>query len=182
MVDGRLHMTLVLGVTAAALNGCGTAEQVFLLEQICNPETPYAYGDAVCTVSGDAELTTALTSDSTAVHFGPKSGELRILLYALGAAGQTRWSLDALAASSRSEGSTLYRSISWGSCGSSCPSDPEDVEAPLSQDFQWAAVVADLPGTSNVASQVDALLTLRGADIDLIDIRMPGYDPSYYYY
>ncbi|RLB46264.1 MAG: hypothetical protein DRI90_27520, partial [Deltaproteobacteria bacterium] len=156
-------------------------DQVFLLDEICSPETAAMYGPGVCTVSGDAELTTGLSSDTTAVHFGPKSGELRIQLYAIRAASQPRWSLDALAAASRSEGSTLYRSISWGSCGTDCPSDPEDVQAPLSQDFQWAAVVDDLQGSSYVLSQIDALLTLRGADIDLIDIRLPGYDNSYLY-
>ncbi len=181
MVEWRRSGALTLGLSAALLIGCGGNDQVFLLDQLCNPDTPSIYGEVVCTVSGDAELTTGITSDTTAVHLGPDTGELRIKLYAIGATSQPTWSLDVLAAASRSEGSTLFRSLTWGNCGSACPSDPDDVQAPLAQDFQWAGMVDDLPGSPSATSQTDALLTLRGADIDIIDIRTPGFDQATYY-
>ncbi|MBW2454591.1 MAG: hypothetical protein JRI68_08775 [Deltaproteobacteria bacterium] len=181
MADLERCGALLLGLAATWLMGCGTQGQVLLLDQICNPEGPLVAPVPPCSVSGDAELTTGVSGDTTAVHFGSGTGELRILLSAVQAASQPRWSLDVLAASSRSEGSTLYRSISWGTCVSDCPSDPEDVEAPLSGDFQWAAMVTEVTGSFNVQTSSDAMLTLRGTDIDIIDVRTPGYD-SYYYY
>ena len=92
------------------------------------------------------------------------------------------WSLEVLAASSRSEGSTLYRSMTWGSC-TNCPPNPNDVEVPLDEEFVWAGVINDTPnlGTSNYPPD-DANFTLRGADLDIVDLRTPGVDNSDYYY
>jgi len=180
MVDRKGFAPLCLALASCGLLGCGSEAQVLLLDRICNPDVPLATSQPNCTVAGDADLTTGVTGDTTAVRFGPSTGELYVRLGAIQAASQAVWSLDVLAASSRSEGSTLYRSLSWGTCGSDCPSDPDDVEAPLSDEFQWAAMVTDLAGSFSAPSTLDAFLVLRGADIDIIDLRTPGFD-SYYY-
>ncbi len=181
MADLARPGALLLGLAAAWLVGCGSESQVLLLDRICNPDGPMVSSVPPCSVSGDAALTTGVTGDTTAVHFGSNTGELRILLAAIQAANQSRWSLDVLASSSRSEGSTLYRSLSWGTCGSDCPSDPVDAEAPLGEDFEWAAMVDEVQGSFSAQTSSDAMITLRGAALDIIDLRTPGFE-SYYYY
>jgi len=185
---GQLGRASILLVPLAMLiSGCETDGSPLLLDLICGPQTYYSPGTgASCTVTGDAVLTSGVTGNATGVHFGAAgSGELRIRINAIPATYQgVSWSLEALAASSRSEGSTLYRSLTWGTCvNTTCPPNPNDVEVPLDEDFVWAGVIDDAPnlGAGNYPPD-DANITLRGADIDLVDLRTPGFDGQNYYY
>ena len=185
-----------LALCGIALAGCSGGDgAAMLLNQICNPaplgpyyvEPPSTGTDsAACTVSGDATITDGLSSGATAVKLGPNGGDFRIRLQAIPPAfsysvGET-WSLDVLAASSRPEGSTLVRLLSYGSCGAACPPDPADVEANLTEDVSWVSVVSDLPTSEGQSYPSDAVLIFRGADIDILELRAPGYDQNSVYY
>lgn len=158
--------------------GCGVGGRPMLLDQVCRGSSFAGTNVPNCRLSGDAAYVMGPTADSRAVELGPAgTGTLSILINAIGAGNSVSWTLDVLSASSRPEGSTLYRTMTWGSCGATCPSDFGDVEAALDHDFKWARVVDDAPGTGlGVFIPDDAVVTLRGADIDLIDIRTPGFD------
>jgi hypothetical protein len=171
---------------AAVLFSVGCADpNPLLLDTVCR-STVSAEGQQssvdACIVSGDAELVTGVSSDVMAVQFGPSgNGELRIRLNAIAATTADRWTLEALVASNRPEGSTLFRSLTWGSCGATCPADPPDVEADIDEDFAWTRVVDDSEGTSFTPGNTevvpdDASIIFRGADLDLLDIATPGFD------
>jgi len=117
-----------------------------------------------------------MTEDSIGFRLGPGTGALTIRLDGLAAVQSPFWSLEVLAASNRPEGSTIFRTLTWGSCGANCPPDPGDVQAPLSQDFAWVNVLENEQGVTFVVSTDipnDAVVTFRGADIDILDIRTP---------
>lgn len=163
--------------------GCAAEPQPLLLDTVChNVFSQSGVQSESCTVSGDVELTSGVSKNVIAVRFGPSGvGELRIRLNAITASTQQRWSLEALVASTRPEGSTLFRSLTWGSCGATCPADPADVQATASEDFEWVRVIDDYEGGTFDPSAFqpipdDAALIFRGADIDLIDIATPGFD------
>lgn len=166
-----------------AVIGCAAEPQPLLLDTVCrNFFSPNGTQSAACTVSGDVKLTSGVSRDVTAVRFGPKGvGELRIRLNAIAATTQPTWSLEALVASTRPEGSTLFRSLTWGSCGATCPADPADVQANVSEDFQWVRVIDDYAGSNFDPATFqtipdDAALIFRGADLDLLDLATPGFD------
>jgi len=175
-------------------SGCATEQQVRLLDDICSgvngyyntPPAASSTTEPACRLEGDARETTAISADSIGFQLGPATGSLIIRLNAIPAALQGgTWSLDVLTASSRAEGSTLYRTITWGSCGGACPADPADSQAELNDDFAWVPLVVDQPGyVPNSGEQLldDATLILTGADIDIVDVRTPGYDPYNFYY
>lgn len=179
MADRRMTFALLL---AAASAGCSTKEIPLLLDVICRgtyQDLNNHTSSPACRVDGDAEETTGITGDSYAVHLGPSTGTLYIKVGMIVAVMQSTWSFDVLAASTAPEGNTLYRTLTWGSCANGCPGAAGDVQAQLKEDFQWAKVVENLPGTTGTYAPVDAELGLRGADIDIVDVRTPGYDGSY---
>ncbi len=167
---------------ALLLTGCAAEGQPLLLDAICRSSIPSSSGTLVapCSASGDVELTSGVSKDVIGVRFGPSGvGDFRIRLNAITATTQAEWSFEVLAASTRPEGSRLFRTITWGSCGATCPADPVDVEVALSNDFEWAIVVDDAEGATVdpfLPSPDDAALVFRGADIDLVDVATPGVD------
>jgi hypothetical protein len=172
MVD--LRHIIALGLAASACNSDPETQSI-LLEQLCSQPPAANTGIAACTLEGDAQRTSGLTADSTAIRLGPSSGALRIRLNLFPVA-QQQWSLEALAAARplRPEGNLLFRSIDFGSCDAvTCPDQPPDTQAPLSEDFQWAVMVESLPGsaTPGTVPPDDASLILRGADIDILELR-----------
>ncbi len=184
----------LLGQTLATaallgLSGCATADSVMLLDQVCKatyaPASNNPINGDACTVAKDARETTGLTGDSLAFRLGPSTGELRIRLDVIPAVTSANWAIEVLAASSRPEGSTIYREINWGSC-KGCPSTPKDAEAALGEEFEWVRVIENQPAfqtwSSSAALASDSLIIFRGADIDIVDIRTPGYDNQYGYY
>lgn len=189
MADPRLLIPLTAAASLMLL-GCSTEPQVRVLDNICNPDLDeYYYGSTgssnACTVSGDARETTGVSADTIGFKLGPGTGSLHIRMNAIQAVYSSVWSLDVLAASARPEGSTIFRTITWGSCASSCPADPDDTEAALAEDFEWITMVTGETGAVQFSDPIpdDALLTFTGADIDIVDIRLPGWDhDSYYYY
>ncbi len=165
--------------------GCAAEPQPALLDTVCRSQFSSGGLPATvpaCTTTGDVEITSGTSNDITGVRFGASGfGELRIRLNAINATTQNEWSLETLVASTRPEGSTLFRSLTWGSCGASCPIDPADVEAPTTEDFQWLRVIDTYAGSTfdpltGMPVPDDAAVILRGADIDLIDISTPGFD------
>jgi hypothetical protein len=177
MADRRL-VALLAGLAA----GCDAEPSSLLLDNVCSrssffdPNTGMDLGPA-CELSGDAQLVTSLSSDVSGVRFGPGGGSLKVRLAVLAAANDDRWTLDALAAATRPEGSSIFRSLTWGSCGPGCPADPVDVGAPLDESYVWVTVVADQPGSNGAQIPTDASLILRATDVDLVDIRTPGFGP-----
>jgi hypothetical protein len=180
-MDRRAAVAMVLGALAG---GCQAEDQVLMLDTICRNFFSPTTGQSLepCTTSGDVEIVTGVSEDVTAVHFGSNgTGEFRIRINAISAANQSaQWSFEALAASSRSEGSSLFRTLTWGSCGATCPADPPDIEAEVTEDFEWLRVIDDYAGsnfnTTFVPVPDDAAISFRGADLDLIDVRTPGFD------
>jgi hypothetical protein len=171
-------------LVAAALgaSGCGSEPVALLLHQICT--TPLAFeAQPACYLGGDARRTTGMTGNTVAFHLGPATGSLHIRLAAVPGIDRPRWSLDLLAASARPEGTTVYVELTWGTCTTVCPaSDPQDASAPASESFQWLALVQGVEGAQISPSSTervppDAVLTFRGADVDIVDIRLPGYEP-----
>jgi hypothetical protein len=182
MADSRAAL---IAIALSLLAGCGASGRPMLLDQICRGTSPSGTGTPNCALSGDAAYISGITADSRAVRLGPSGqGALTILLSALGATTQSTWSVEVLSAAGRPEGSTLYRSMTWGSCAQQCPADAGDVEASLDQDFQWARVVAEADGAVQLGTfgttgvPDDAVLVLRGADIDIVDLRTPGFEGS----
>jgi hypothetical protein len=175
MVEWQRAILACLVATASA--ACGGEEGHLLLATICSRPSPTGTNAPACRVSGDAELTTGLTPESLAVRFGSASGALHIRINAIDAILQPSWSLEVLAAARPlgASGNHLFRSFDWGSCALECPQDAPEVEASLEEDFAWVAVVEDLGGTHGAFVPDDATLTLRGADIDLLDLRTPGF-------
>jgi hypothetical protein len=183
-LSSRIAMVLALPLLCA----CGADGRPMLLDQVCRGSSLNGSGTPNCTLGGDAEYVSGITADSRAVRLGPSGqGSLSILISALGAASQPNWSVEVLVAAGRPEGSILYRSMTWGSCPQSCPADLGDVEAALDQDFQWARVITDakgqttstpMPGFPPTVAAIpdDAVITLRGADIDIVDLRTPGFE------
>ena len=178
----RLCLTLAL---AALTAGCTADANPLLLDTVCRTQvSPNGLPSTVpaCAVSGDVVITTGVSSDVIGVRFGPSGmGALRIRLNAIAATTAERWTLEALVASTRPEGSTLFRSLTWGSCGARCPSDPADIEAKVDDSFTRVVVVADFEGTNFEAGSTDivpddATIVFRGADIDLVDISTPGFE------
>ena len=182
----RSHLVLLHLLLLPFLAACGGEPNGLLLDTVCRIEVSNSTGVNApgCTVSGDVELTTGVASNLLGVRFGPSAiGELRVRLNAIPATMATTWSLDALAASSRPEGSTLFRALTWGSCGATCPQDPPDVQVPLTEDFQWGSLLSDYDGSRGDPSTFtpvpdDAVLILRGSDVHLLDLRTPGYEPD----
>jgi hypothetical protein len=165
------------------LLGCDTEGQPMLLDQVCSQPSYDGGPGPACVVSGDAEITSGITPDATAVRLGTNGGVLRIRTNALQGLNGATFSLDVLAAANplRAEGNVLFRTLTWGSCGTQCPPEPSDSEASLSEDYAWAEMVKDLASAQGVAPD-DAVIELRGADIDILDLRLPGLDPDSYYY
>jgi hypothetical protein len=175
---------------AMAIAGCAEDRQAFMLDNICRNQ--FAVRDQFgtpspgCRLSGDATFTTGISSDSIAVKLGPNGGRLEIALAAIPAAHQATWSFDALVASRRPEGSVLGRpEIDWGSCGVICPGVIEGVEVDLTDEVRWAVLIDGRPGTATQFAQfaaspipADAVITLRGSDIDILDVRTPGFDEN----
>ena len=126
MADRRMAFALLL---LAASAGCGADGVPLLLDVICRSTyqdlNDYTSSSA-CRVEGDAQETTGINGDSYAVHLGPSTGTLYIKLGKIAAAIQTSWSFDVLAACTAAEGSTLYRSLTWGTCSGPCPGDHAD--------------------------------------------------------
>lgn len=184
------HVALrALGALGAliALAGCSTTEGGFLTE-LCNAEITefdFNFGTSstfpACTVSGDAAQVSGTTADSVAYSFGPDTGALHVRLSALPIATYPQpFTLEVLAASSRPEGTALYRELTWGGCGAECPDDPVDVSVPLATDYSWAKMLDAVPGSDGrFTLGADALLTLRGASLDLLDLRWSPI-PKYY--
>lgn len=171
-------------VMACALMGCADANPL-LLDTVCNTDiSPSGAPSPIepCIASGDVTITTGVSRDVMGVRFGPSGqGEFRIRLNAIGAVNADRWTMFALVASTRPEGSTLFRSMTFGSCGASCPADPPDIEVAVDEDYALVRVVDDLEGanfTEGSAQFVpdDASITFRGADMDLIGISTPDFD------
>ncbi len=165
--------------------GCAADANPLLLDTVCRSQvSPDGSTSQVepCIVTGDVKITTGVSDDVMGVRFGPSGvGELRIRLNAIAATTTETWTLDALVASTRPEGSTLFRSLTWGSCGTTCPADPTDVEAPVEEDFTWVRAIDNSQGTSFDPSSLggapdDAALIFRGADIDLVEISTPGFE------
>lgn len=175
-----------LCVITLALPGCADDGQGFLLDSLCRGAifNPQSGGVAsTCRLSGDATFTSGITSDAIAVTLGPAGGQIDIALAAIPAVHQSTWSLDALVASRRAEGSVLGRpQINWGSCGVTCPGPIEGVELDLTEDLRWAVLVDTRPGTATSFTgagsstiPADAVITLRGSDIDILELRTPGF-------
>lgn len=178
---GALGLLAVAGLGLSA--GCGSSDSsVRLLDRVCGgpiitanegePPAPPA-----CTIAGDAEQITGVTGDSIGYHFGPKTGSLTIRLDALihtgtGVGGTVEFWLDVLAASTRPEGSMLYRTLTWGNCAA-CPDDPADGQAAFGEDFEWVKAVEPVALADTLSLPDDAEVTFRGADLDLADIRAP---------
>ena len=173
----RVGAALAALVLAGSLAGCTHQNSAMLLDLICNDETTSGFGASGCHVEGDARFTSGISGDSMAVLFGPEGGALVMRVNAIDGSRAPSWTFDVLASSSRPEANTIARSLAWGSCGASCPADPADVEAPLSDDYQWITVVDAELGTNYNQPPNDALLTLRGTSVHLLDVRTPGYDP-----
>jgi hypothetical protein len=176
----RVALVTALG---ALLTGCCASGRPMLLDQICRGRT--STGGPNCVLGGDAAYISGITTDTRAVRLGSSGkGTLSFPINALGAATQPQWSLQVLSAAVRPEGSTLYSSMTWGSCGTACPADVGDVEADLNQDFQWAQVVSGATGVPTTITPAgtptlipdDAVITLRGTDLDIVDLRTPGFE------
>ncbi|MSP24560.1 MAG: hypothetical protein EXR75_05225 [Myxococcales bacterium] len=172
---GRARALVALFLLGAGANACVTYEG-FYLNQICGSVTTNFDKNesySPCTVSGDASEVSGATADSVAYRFGPKTGALHIRLSALPIADEPTWTAEVLAVASRPEGSTLFRELTWGSCGAECPTDPGDASAPVTTDLGWAQLIDGVagPGRNFTAIPEDAILTLRGANINLYDLR-----------
>lgn len=174
MVD---HRTAPYAAVLALLaSGCTVDDaDGRLIDRLCDPalaEYPQVSGSATCEISGDAFKTTGMTGNSVGYRFGPAGGALRIRLSALDAPWDSIWSLDVLASAAPDHSELLRRSLTWGSCGSACPDDPEDWGAILPDNYNWVPVVAALPGLGfNGAVPADAYLELSGNNIHIVDLR-----------
>lgn len=186
MVEPRL---LVFVSVAIASVGCADDQQAFMLENLCRSQAPIAgpSGSSLptCRLAGDAAFTSGISSDAIAVKLGPGGGRLEIALNAIPAVHQASWSFEALVASRRPEGSVLGRpEIDWGSCGVACPGVIEGVEVDLTDEVRWASLVENRLGTGTPTTVAispippDAVIILRGADIDILDVRTPGFDEN----
>ena len=168
-----------IAFVALLSSACGGDEQALRLEQVCG-QPPVPQQSAPCRLSGDAQQTTGLTGDAMAIHFGSAGGALEIRINALGAPLEQTWSFEALAAARplRAEGNVLLRKFDFSSCDAvACPEQPVDTQAALDEDFQWAVMVETIPGSNANPIPDSATLTLEGADIDIVDIRTPGFVP-----
>ncbi len=180
----RQWKAALLAGIAACVSACEVSNNPLLLDTVCRGQAlPGSIPDQVapCVTTGDVALTSGASSDVIGVRFGPSgSGQLSIRLNAIAAITAETWTLEALVASTRPEGSTLFRSLTWGSCGATCPSDPPDIEAIVSDDYTWAQVIENVEGTNLLPGEQpvpdDAALIFRGADIDLVDIATPGFE------
>jgi hypothetical protein len=184
MADGRA----LLVVAALGCTGC-TETFARLLDFVCRESVPNAgvnpnqvgsgaagpsqFGEN-CELENDAVATTGLTSDSLAFHFGPDGGSLAILMAAVPAALEAKFSLEVLVASSSADGSVLTRELTWGSCGASCPVDPPRADADVSDAFVWVTLIGETTGTQGEPIPSDAILTLSGRELDIVDLRTPG--------
>ncbi len=166
----------LLGIACVWLSGCGIDPEVLALDTLCRGGNGVA-SDDICYVRFDAELTSGVASDMLGVRLGSDGGELHIRVSAIPNANRSRWSLDVLAAST-STSSILTRTLTWGSCGAVCPTDPVNVQVTLEEDFNWAQVVVDGDGAQapRTALPPDAELILSGADIDILALRTPGFE------
>ncbi len=187
MTVRRLAAAVLALGALTALGGCSVAEGGFLTE-VCGAEyTDFSVGFGegstytACSVSGDAAQVTGTTADSIAFRFGPDTGALQIRLSALPLAFNPQpFTAEVLAAASRPEGSTLYRELTWGACGPECPDDLVDASAPLVADYSWLKMLDAVPGfDGRVTLGADALLTFRGASVDLLDLRWPPQADPY---
>ncbi len=183
----RLRVAAV-ATLALATAACAAEDSTFLLNSLCGRASGVGgAGQAPqCQITGDAARVTGVSEDTFGIRFGPSgTGEVRIRLSAIPAASTAQWSLLALAASTRPEGSTLFRTLTWGSCGATCPPDPADIEAPVEEGYTLIRVVNDSEGagagrdmgTVGIVPE-DAVVVFRGADIDLADLTTPDFDAS----
>jgi len=163
---------------AAALSGCAEGTPL-MLDNICaQGQSNFSERQLGCRLGGDAAFVTGLTPDATAIRFGTGGGSLTIFLDAIPAVQESVWSLEALVASNRPEGSVLGRDeIDWGSCGVACPGNIGGIEVDVPDSVSWARVVDAERGTS-FAQPTGAELTFRGTDLDIIDLRTPGSDEN----
>jgi hypothetical protein len=168
-----------IAFVALLWSACGGDEQALRLEQVCG-QPPVPQQSAPCRLIGDAQETTGITGDSLAIRFGSAGGALEIRINALGAPLEQTWSFEVLAAARplRPEGNLLVRKLDFSSCDAvSCPEQPVDSQAALDEDFQWAVMVETIPGSNSNPIPDSAKLILEGADIDIVDIRTPGFEP-----
>ena len=169
-----LGVMLLAGGTSL---GCDDTTSM-LLDNVCNQTVSMQTGlsSPGCRLEGDAQVTTGISDDSIAVILGPGGGTLSIRINAIPASGQPTWSLDVLASSTRPEANTLGRTLTWGSCGAACPPDPADAEAPLQEGFQWITIIDSELGSNLALPPDDASVILRGRDMEILDIRTPGFE------
>jgi len=162
---------------AAALTGC-TSGTPFMLDNLCSGDVAFPEQQPRCRLGGDAAFVSGLTPNTLAVRFGPGGGSLALALDAIPAVQESTWSLEVLGVSNRPEGSSLGRDeIDWGSCGVACPENVVGVEVDLPEDVSWARVVDAARGTS-FAQPTGAVIVFRGTDLDIIDLRTPGFDQN----
>jgi hypothetical protein len=184
----RWTLAAALGATVFLNVACMSDPDALLLDHICDPDfdnnfngpiaisPPEPGGGAgissICTTGGDAKQVAGITNDAIAFHFGPSTGSLSIHLSAFEAIRDPTWSFDVLARSTRPEGSELFRILTWSTCAA-CPPDPSDASGRVTQDYSWVRALNDYSGMSDASEALpnDAVITLRGADIDIVNVR-----------
>jgi len=184
-----LSAMMLMGLVGLGALGCATEDRrARTLDDVCRVMIPSSVpGEAslpACEVEGDATQTSSITGDSIGFLLGPRGGALRVRIAAFdyliaeyyGPTSVNWWSIDALVASARIDGSELIRSVTWGSC-SNCPDDPPDYSVDIGEDYAWVLVAEELEGlapygtTGGISVPTDAMLRLRGADIQIADIH-----------
>ena len=175
--EKTIRMACLLSVLLTpAWMGCSSAEQpALVLDELCGSPllVPDTDESGPCRVSGDAQMASGLLSNLVAYRLGSGTGALHIQMGAmLSHVGGATWSMDVLVRSLRPEGSTLYRTLTWADC-LLCPPDPPDAEGKVTESASWMRAVDGVAGLDgkfeNLADTAE--LTLRGADIALIDVR-----------
>ena len=165
-----------VSLMALALAGCEAGDRrPLLLQELC--VTDFA-GRPLCTVSGDAAISTGLTEDAPAIRFGPAGGRFETNLAAIPDVQEARWSLEALVESEG--GNILLRdAIDWRGADGRCTNDvcPPTIGAssatvPPGQPG-WVRVVDAQFGTSFATVPAGAVIAFEAADLVLYDLRTP---------
>ncbi len=181
----------VVMIVALGSSACASDPQALLLDHICDPDSENEFDDfseplppppgpgqpdvlVMCSTSGDVEQRSGVTADAIAFHFGPATGALHLHLSAFEAIRDPNWSLEILARSTRPEGSEMFRVMTWSTCAA-CPPDPGDATGVVTGEFSWVRAVDNESGMSDAFASLpnDAMITLRGADLDIVNVRTP---------
>lgn len=177
----RRFRRMILAVPAAALivasfptacscpdGTCTTISDTRLLDRVCETQLE---GGPACEATGTSAVSDGITADSRGFHLESKGAAIIHLEAVEGLRSDGDYDIEILAAADAEDGAELRSTLSWGTCGE-CPQDPPSFTVRIPHDHAWIQVRISQPEIGSAKVPYDAVLSLEGDGIDIVDLRV----------